>query len=90
MKKFHKLLVITVLLGAHVSSVQALSWDQLSSLGKDSITPYAYTVETSGHNIRGYEYRSPSGKICTVNISSTNMSLSCEFPPAGFIWKGPK
>jgi len=75
-----KLVILSIALWAPVGSVWAISWDQLSSLGKASITPQAYTVETSGYNLRGYEYVSPSGKICTVIISSKNMSQSCDWP----------
>ncbi len=74
MKKF---VLITLLMVS--SNVVAGTWDVLSGFIKDSVEPVAYVVETSGSNLRVYEWETPTGKVCTSVISSLGIAMDCDW-----------
>lgn len=55
------------------------AWDVISGFAKDSIKPVAYEIETSGSNLRVYEWETPTGKVCTSVISSKGISMDCDW-----------
>ena len=58
-------------------NVSAGTWDVLSGFLKESVKPVEYEVETSGANLRVYEWETPTGKICTSVISSKGIAMDC-------------
>ena len=60
----------------------SLDWNEWSAMGKQTVDTKAYKISTSGTDLRVYEYKALSGKICTVIVSSKKgMSQSCDWPP---------
>lgn len=50
---------------------------------KDKVTPTAeYALETSGTNVRVYEWTTKSGMECAAIFSKKAAIGDCEFPPA--------
>ena len=74
MKQF---LFLAMLLAS--SHVNAGAWDVISGFVKDSVKPVEYVVETSGSNLRVYEWETPTGKICTSVISSKGIAMDCDW-----------
>jgi len=46
---------------------------------KDSVKPVEYEIETSGANLRVYEWETPTGKVCTSVISSKGIAMDCDW-----------
>ena len=72
-----KLLFISIMMMS--ISVSAGTWDVLSGFMKDSVKPVEYEVETSGSNLRVYEWETPTGKVCTSVISSKGIAMDCDW-----------
>lgn len=63
------------------SAANAFDMNWMAAQGKQSVQVVAFQIPTSGKNLRGYEYKSPAGKVCTVTISSSKgMTSSCSWP----------
>ena len=76
-----KKVILTAILALSLSSAQAGLWDELSSMTKKEVKTIAYTIDTSGTNIRVYEWETPTGKICTWVISSRRQDMHCDWKP---------
>ena len=74
MKKFFMVGLLSLSFAA-----SAGTWDVLSGFLKESVKPVEYEVETSGSNLRVYEWETPTGKVCTSVISSKGIAMDCDW-----------
>ena len=77
-----KKLIIFAILGVMVSPLMA-DWNFVSSLFVKEVKPMSYTIDTSGKNLRAYEFvtqMSPH-RLCVVVLRSdtrTSPAMNCQ------------
>lgn len=61
----------------------ALSWEQISSMGNESINPIVRNIDMSGHDMRTYTWitEQPPYHVCFANYSESTSKTDCEIIP---------
>lgn len=77
MKKL--LLATAIFLTSTTAYGWGLSWESVSSWGRENIEPITYNVESSGNNLRIYEWITPTSPYqkCIFVASERNTNLQC-------------